>query len=71
MCLHINCIRKMIAQFCYLRLYLGRETVFCRLLQRMAIKDQQWIETWPESWPKFFHVLMLCLQKNNNKKYQG
>ena len=36
MCLHISCITKIMAQFCYLKLYLGRETVSCRPLQRMA-----------------------------------
>ena len=29
-------------QFCYLRLYLGIETVSCRLLQRMARMDMDW-----------------------------
>ena len=30
-------------QFCYLRLlYLGTETIFCHLLQRMAKMDMDW-----------------------------
>ena len=29
-------------QFCYLRLYLGTETIFCRLLQRMSGMDMDW-----------------------------
>ena len=29
-------------EFCYLRLYLGTETVSCRLLQRMARMDLDW-----------------------------
>ena len=43
-CLRINFIefQKKIVQFCYLhvRLYLGIETVSCRLLQRMATTDK-------------------------------
>jgi len=29
-------------QLCYFRLYLGTETVSCRLLQRMARMDMDW-----------------------------
>ena len=39
---------KWSVQFCYLRLYLGTETVPCRLLQWMA----KWIETW-KIWASF------------------
>ena len=37
---------KITVQFCYLRLYLGTETIFCRLLQRMARIDME--EVGPE-----------------------
>ena len=29
-------------QFCYAWLYLGTETIFCRLLQRVAKMDMDW-----------------------------
>ena len=70
MCLHINCIRKMIAQFLLFKTIFRQRNCFLSPLATDG-KDQQWIETWPESWPNFFHVLMLCLQKNNNQKYEG
>ena len=41
-CVRINWIPKIMVQFCYLRLYLGTETISCRLLQRMASMDMDW-----------------------------
>ena len=35
----LNSIPKIMVQFCYLRLYVGTETVSCRLLLRMARMD--------------------------------
>ena len=35
----LNSIPKIMVQFCYLRLYVGAETVSCRLLLRMARMD--------------------------------
>ena len=42
MCLCINWILKLTAQFCYLRLYLGIETVSFCLLPWMARMDMDW-----------------------------
>ena len=53
MCLHINCIRKMIAQFLLFKTIFRQRNCFLSPLATDG-KDQQWIETWPESWPKFF-----------------
>ena len=41
-CVRNNWIPKIMVQFCYLRLYLGTETISCRLLQRMASMDMDW-----------------------------
>ena len=41
-CVRNNWIPKIMVQFCYLRLYLGPETISCRLLQRMASMDMDW-----------------------------
>ena len=44
-CLHINSIPKIVIQFCYLtdlRLYVGIETVSCRLLLQMGRIDVDW-----------------------------
>ena len=46
-------------QFCYLRLYLGIESVSCRLLQRMAGTV---VECNLKKLGHPFQVLMLCLQ---------
>ena len=42
MCLRINWILKLTAQFCFLRLYLGIETVSFCLLPWMARMDMDW-----------------------------
>ena len=50
-------------QFCHLRLYLGIETVSCRLLLGMAGM------AWTENCAQFFQVSMLCRQKITQKNY--
>ena len=53
-------------QFCYLRLYVGAETVSCRLLLRMARMDADWNL---KNLGQHFHVSMPFLQKSPNIYY--
>ena len=60
-CVCINWIPKIMVQFCCLRLYLGTETISCRLFLRMARMDMDWkLKTLGQ----LFQVLMLWLQKS-------
>ena len=60
-CVRINWIPKIMVQFCCLRLYLGTETISCRLFLRMARMDMDWkLKTLGQ----LFQVLMLWLQKS-------
>ena len=53
-------------QFCYLRLYLGIETVSRRLLRRMARMDMDWNM---KKLGQLFQVFMLSLQKKHHKMF--
>ena len=57
-CVRINRIPKIMDQFCYLRPYLGTETVSCRLLQQNGHGL-----TLDKIGQCFRNVLMLCLMK--------
>ena len=76
----INWILNIMVQFCYLRLYLGIETVSCRLLLRMW-QWWIWIKTWESSanffkrpackkfmvcasWWNFFEIFFITLQEH-------
>ena len=53
-------------QICYLRPYLGAETDFCRLLQRMPVRmEMNW--NLKKLGHFFFQVLMICLKKYSKK----
>ena len=62
----LNSIPKIMVQFCYLRLYVGAETVSCRLLLRMARMDADWNL---KNLGQHFHVSMPFLQKSPNIYY--
>ena len=54
----------LMVQFCYLRLYLGIQTVFCRLFTTSyRWQGWTWIENW-KSWANVFQVLIFCPQKS-------
>ena len=57
----INWIPKIMLQFCYLRLYLGNESVLWRLLRRMARMD---MDSNLITLGQFYPVLMMWLQKS-------
>ena len=63
-CLRVNWISKMLVQFCWVRIYLGVETVSCCLLQGIARTDMDWNF---KKLCQLFQVLMLCLQKSSKK----
>ena len=54
----------MLVQFCWVRFYLGVETVSCCLLQGIARTDMDWNF---KKLCQLFQVLMLCLQKSSKK----
>ena len=68
MCPRINWISKILAVFCCFRLYLGIETISCRLLQRMARMDVDWNL---KKLGQLFQVLTPCLQKSPENSMIG
>ena len=56
-----NWIPKIMVQFCHLRLYLGTETISCRLCQRIERMDMDWNLN---KLGQLFQVLMLYLQNH-------
>ena len=68
MCPRINWISKILAVFCCFRLYLGIETISCRLLQRMARMDMDWNL---KKLGQLFQVLTPCLQKSPENSMIG
>lgn len=60
-CLRINWFQKILVEFCYLILYLGTETVCCRLLLWVACKNGHGLKL--ERIGPNLPVLMLCPAK--------
>ena len=58
-------------QFCYLRLYLGTETISCRLCQRMARMDMDCNLKKLGQGFQVLQTVMLCLQNGSPKNYYG